>query len=73
MNSIDHFSIFFILGLTDNEINYALKIIPETNPPKSVVSTSSRPSFLRRILSDLILAGLLGYAFKLLQRWFRSV
>jgi hypothetical protein len=32
-----------------------------------------RPSFLRRILSDLILAGLIGFAFKMIKRWFRSV
>lgn len=31
-----------------------------------------RPSFLRRIISDLILAGLVAFAYKIIQRWFRS-
>ncbi|CAF0959512.1 unnamed protein product [Adineta steineri] len=58
-------------GLTDNEIEYAFKIIPHKETNKKIVS-NNRPSFLRRILSDLILAGLIGFAFKLIKRWFRS-
>ncbi|CAF3928533.1 unnamed protein product [Rotaria sp. Silwood2] len=60
-------------GLTDNEIDYAFKIIPQNQEtPKEVVS-SPQPSFLRRFLSDLILAGILGYALKIIKHWFQSV
>lgn len=32
-----------------------------------------RPSFLRRIISDVVLAGIIAFAYKIFQRWFRSV
>ncbi|CAF0777230.1 unnamed protein product [Rotaria sordida] len=59
-------------GLTDNEIDYAFKIIPQPQETPKEIVPSHQPSFLRRILSDLILAGILGYALKIIKRWFQS-
>ncbi|CAF0941156.1 unnamed protein product [Adineta ricciae] len=58
-------------GLTDTEIDYAFKLIPQKQTSTELVP-NHRPSFLRRILSDLILAGLVGLAFKFIKRWFHS-
>ncbi|UJR36524.1 hypothetical protein I4U23_029245 [Adineta vaga] len=58
-------------GLTDNEIDYAFKIIPQKQTSQELVP-HHRPSFFRRILSDLILAGLIGIAYKFIKRWFNS-
>ncbi|CAF4581095.1 unnamed protein product [Rotaria sp. Silwood1] len=59
-------------GLTDNEIDYAFKIIPQQQEMPKEIVPHPQPSFLRRFLSDLILAGILGYALKIIKRWFQS-
>ena len=80
-------SSMFFSGLTDTEIEYAFKIIPQkgnsslfrTNLHSFLIETSQalvpahRPSFLRRIISDVVFAGLIAFAYQIFQRWFRSV
>ncbi|CAF2130372.1 unnamed protein product [Rotaria magnacalcarata] len=59
-------------GLTDNEIDYAFKLMPQKAETTKEIVPNHRPSFLRRILYDLIVAGLLGVALKFIRRWFQS-
>ncbi|CAF4984827.1 unnamed protein product, partial [Rotaria socialis] len=51
-------------GLTDNEIDYAFKLMPQKVETTKEIVPNHQPSFLRRILYDLIVAGFLGVALK---------
>lgn len=75
---------FSRLGLTENEINYAFKLVPQQQQQGFVfifishqlsldLVVNHQPSFFRRLFSDLLVAGLIGLAIKLFKDWFQSV